>query len=68
MRSRVRQQELETKVGPLREERDQIVLNIELINKNLDVLKVVRGQGVNEREMIEEDLIGSNQTTMELIY
>jgi hypothetical protein len=68
VRSRVRQQELETKVGPLREERDQIVLNIELINKNLDVLKVVRGQGVNEREMIEEDLIGSNQTTMELIY
>ena len=42
VRQKVRMQELNVKVQPLSEERDQITLNIELMQNNLQILEGVR--------------------------
>jgi hypothetical protein len=61
-------QELDVRVQPLVDERDQILLNIQLMQNNLDILEGVKEQNENEKQMIEEDVMASNQTKICLIY
>ena len=68
VRKKVRMQELNVKVQPLSEERDQITLSIELMQNNLQILQSVREQNENEKEMIEEDVSASNQIKIGVIY
>ena len=56
------------KVKPLSEERDHILLQIQLMQNNLDILQGVKEQNENEKQMIEEDVSASNQTKYGLIY
>jgi hypothetical protein len=53
---------------PLSEERDHILLQIQLMQNNLDILQGVKEQNENEKQMIEEDVSASNQTKYGLIY
>lgn len=68
IRKRVRMQELDEKIKPLIEEKEQMELSRDLMINNLQILQDVKQQNENEKTMIEEDLWGSGQTKMELIY
>jgi uncharacterized protein (DUF3084 family) len=59
VRRRVRMQELDDKIRPLVEEREQLELNRSLLLNNLKILQDVKEQNENEKMMIEEDLSGS---------
>ncbi len=49
VRYRVRMQELDVKVKPLADERDQILLNIQLMKNNQEVLAGIKEQNDNEK-------------------
>ena len=68
IRRRVRMQELDEKIKPLTEEKEQMELSRDLMLNNLQILQKVKQQNENEKTMIEEDLQCSGQTKMGLIY
>ena len=68
IRRRVRMQELDEKIKPLIEEKEQMELSRDLMLNNLQILQEVKQQNENEKTMIEEDLSCSGQTKMGLIY
>lgn len=65
---KAKMQDYDHLVHPINEEREQAELSMDLLEQNLKILNDLRMQSENEKMMIEEDLISSDKSKMELIY
>ncbi|CDW75874.1 UNKNOWN [Stylonychia lemnae] len=68
MQKKVRIQELDMKIMPIKDEKEKVELHLEMLKENMRMLIEVKSQNENERMMIQEDLTVSESNKMELVF
>eukprot|EP00347_Sterkiella_histriomuscorum_P009867 403339570 len=68
MQKKVKTQELDMKVNPLKDEREKIQMHLDMLDENLRMLLQVKNQNENERMMIQEDLMVSESIKIDQVF